>query len=282
MLKLPRVRWFAACAFALCITSMLMAEDLLPLEQLMDVAEKQQVSADAQAEFAKLYAEYGKSLEAYRSAVQVADAADPLWATANERQASIGRELADLKQKLETKEAAILKESPDAEADYMTWANTYRSLYNETGMIRALAADKATRPYFVWSNHFVLTSRPREQHPESIRSFLPESTKEMTPEDALQRMLKMADGREDDDRPKQLHALEEKLAAIDLPKKEIEELTRLNSMAMLYQGYSTIKKPQSVQAAEQKAIGIAEQISAVWPGWQDAYRQAQAVRNQMP
>jgi hypothetical protein len=253
------------------------AAELLPVTDLLVFAEKAQLSADAQATFSKLYGEYGESLQAYRDAVAKSGEGEPMWRVANERQHTIIAEAAAAKQRLDATQAAIAKQHPAVAGEYAKWCETYRSLYNETGMIKSLANDKVMRPYFIWSNHFVLMSRPRDQHPEPIRQFLPENTKKMTAEEALKCMLKMAEGREEDERPEQLKALEKQLADVELPRKEIEEFSILNASALLYQGYSTVKKPESVKAAEQKVIATAAQVSAVWPGWQDAYREASAA-----
>jgi hypothetical protein len=255
----------------------LRAAELLPVTDLLVIAETAQLPADAQAKFSKLYDEYGQSLQAYRDAVAKSGEGEPMWRVANERHQTILAEAAAAKQKLDVKQAAIAKQHPTLAANFAKWCDTYRSLYNETGMIKSLANDKVMRPYFIWSNHFVLTSRPRDQHPEPIRQFLPEDTKRMTAEEALKCMLKMAEGREEDKRPEQLKSLEKQLAEVELPRKEIEGFSILNALALLYQGYSTVRKPEAVKSAEQKVIATAEQVSTVWPGWQDAYREASAA-----
>jgi hypothetical protein len=278
------MRTTPGCFAFVLVTSVLLvgdvgqaAAELLPVTDLLVIAEKAQLPADAQAKFSKLYGEYAQRLQSYRDAVAKSGEGEAIWRIANERQQTIVAKAAAAKQKLDAKQAAVAQLHPALAGDYAKWCEMYRSLYNETGMIKSLANDKVMRPYFIWSNHFVLTSQPRDRHPESIRQFLPDNTKDMTAEEALERMLKMAEGRKGDERPTQLTELEKQLADVDLPRKEIEEFSILNASALLYQGYSTVKKPQAVKAAERKVIETAEQISAVWPGWQDAYREASAA-----
>jgi hypothetical protein len=74
-----------------------------------------------------------------------------------------------------------------------------------------------------------------------------------------------------DQQQQKITELETKLTAIELPRKEIEAYSRSNAAGLLFEGYSTVKRPDSVTQAEQHVKAVGDQITKLWPQWQAAY-----------
>jgi hypothetical protein len=257
----------------LVFPGILAAQQLASEKDLLAIAQQEDLPAEKQSQFAKVYAELGPAIKAYQGAIQAGGPPEPMFREASLRLVEAVRQYNKAVQKLTAKELFILQHYPELVEDYKRWSMLCRTRYSESAMIKSFAEDESLRPYFTWSNHFVLTSRSRDQHPKNLRPFLPESTMELTPEEALELSLKFANQAPDKERLQQLKNLERKLAKLELPEKEIEDWTRTMAIKSLYEGYTFVNRPEPVKAAQKKIVDLNFQLSEIWPGWGKANEQ---------
>jgi hypothetical protein len=224
------------------------------------------------AKYAALYAEFERAQKDEQLAIEAAEKADPLYRDARRGVAGADGGYEKAKLALENAEDTITKKWPGLMADYRQWRELYgNSLCKKR--VKTFAADPAKRAWVLWSGRKTIklfASAPKGALPPRVKQVLPKRDAKLTDNDLLAVLEKMSEL--PDDAHAELDRLEQKLAQVPLPRKEIAAFDEVNARRLGYTVYVQENTPDSVKRAGANVQRISNEMTTVWPAWGEAYQ----------